>query len=114
MKSMRHFPILSLANLEFFWRNVFGHQSSKPRRMPKGVLTAIAKRDGGGGIEDHVIFIARVAGSRPYFSVVLPLKPRPTGGKEPSQIYPSVELGGLHKPLDDKQCPNLLCIWPWW
>jgi hypothetical protein len=50
--------------------------------MPKGVLTAIANCDGGGGIEDlHVIFIARVAGARPYFSVVLPLKPRPAETK---------------------------------
>jgi hypothetical protein len=76
---MRQRPLFSFAQAEDFRGNIFGHLPLKPRGMPKWRLLTIPKGDGVRGIEDlHVFIIARVAGSRPNFIIVLPFKPRPT------------------------------------
>jgi hypothetical protein len=50
--------------------------------MPKRSFSTISKHDMDGGVEDlHVFFGARIAGARPYFVIVFPLKPRPTQTK---------------------------------
>jgi hypothetical protein len=91
MQGFIHGPIFPFAKIINFWGNILGLAPIEPRRMPKRGLPAISKHNMGGGIENlHVFFGARVAGARPNFAIIFPLKPRPTQS-EGRREFPQVE-----------------------
>jgi hypothetical protein len=71
MHSLGNHPILTLGDVK--------DQRSMPRSMPKMCLFPISDGDFGGCVKYfHILLVARIAGSRPNFSWVFPLLPRPT------------------------------------
>jgi hypothetical protein len=84
---LSHRPLFSFANVKYFRRNILGHQTSNPRRMPKRCLATIAKGYVGCGLENlHIFRIARVASVHPNLFGAFPFKPRPTQTKSRGKL----------------------------